>query len=185
MSEFVEFEGKFYRVCTVKYNGIKVDGALIPEDSYRDLKKEKKINSLKNKKLGFNSAKTKLWPIFSEFIRKRDDYICVTCGAIGELSSKYKGYGAKIIQAGHYFPKSAYSGIYYDERNVHAQCAYCNMNMEDPKVKDAYTKFMIENYGVEAIEILKIEGKQKNLSTSELELLKIHYSNKIKQFDRY
>lgn len=180
MSEFKEFEGKFYRVCSVKYNGINIDGALIPEDNYKKLKTDKKIKSMQSKNAGFNSAKKQLWPVFSEYIRLRDDYVCCSCGAIGEKSSQYKGGHSRVIQAGHYFPKSAYSGIYYNEKNVHAQCAVCNMNMEDPTVKNSYTNFMINKYGIETIELLKVEGKSKKLSTGEMSILLNYYKQKIK-----
>jgi hypothetical protein len=67
--------------------------------------------------------KKKLDKIFSEYIRKRDsDYRgfckCISC------SKEYPAFGGKI-HAGHLFSRR-YLSIRYDEKNVNAQCSYCN-----------------------------------------------------------
>ncbi len=58
--------------------------------------------------------KKELWQVFSLYIRKRDGYLCYTCGRAGN-------------QAGHYVPRSAGLALYFDETNVHCQCAACNI----------------------------------------------------------
>ena len=56
-----------------------------------------------------------LQPIFNEFIRLRDNgKPCISCGEY------------KKLQAGHYFAVSGYSGLRFDEDNVHGECAGCN-----------------------------------------------------------
>lgn len=174
-----------YRSCTVKYNGVRVENALIPEFQYSEKKQQKKIKKIKFKASGHKALKKELWPVFSEYIRLRDDYICCTCGAIGKDSSKYYGTElTRIMQAGHFLPKGSYSGIYFDERNVHCQCAFCNMNMIDPAISDAYYNFMINKYGQQTIEILKSEGKNKMLSSSEMSLLIPYYENEIEKLKK-
>ncbi len=61
----------------------------------------------------------KLWKLFSKYIRERDNYTCFTCGI--------KTYPA---QAGHYRTGATCNKyLYYDEKNVHAQCYRCNINL--------------------------------------------------------
>jgi hypothetical protein len=65
--------------------------------------------------------KRKLWKVFSEYIRKRDDYTCFTCGR------KAKGSG---MHAGHFISKQIGGiALYFHEDNVHAQCYNCNINL--------------------------------------------------------
>ena len=57
----------------------------------------------------------KLQPIFNEYIRLRDkDKACISCGEY------------KKLQAGHFYAVSGYSGLRFDEDNVHGECAGCN-----------------------------------------------------------
>lgn len=64
--------------------------------------------------------KIKAWTIFSKWIRVRDKNICFTCGHRGEGSG---------IHSGHYIPRSISQYLYFDERNVHAQCYRCNIHL--------------------------------------------------------
>ena len=64
--------------------------------------------------------KKKLWKVFSQYIRQRDNNICITCGRKGEGSG---------IHAGHFIPKSVGGlALYFHEKNVHAQCFACNIH---------------------------------------------------------
>jgi hypothetical protein len=83
-------------------------------------------------------AKTKAWWAFARYIRQRDKR-CVTCGAPG-------------TQAGHYLPNTdkpntslGGNQLWYDERNVHNQCATCNLWKSGNNKK--YARFMQEKYG--------------------------------------
>lgn len=59
-----------------------------------------------------------LWKEFSIFIRRRDKGRCFTCGIVKPWKEQ---------DAGHYIPKSVGgSNLYFNERNVHAQCTACN-----------------------------------------------------------
>ena len=76
-----------------------------------------KVRKSKNKK----TAKQKADKEFSRFIRLRDAdengvCVCCTCG---------KRHYWKQIHAGHWRKRDK-EATRYDERNVHAQCNYCN-----------------------------------------------------------
>jgi len=64
--------------------------------------------------------KPKLWKVFSKFIRLRDGCNCYTCSSRNIPMAK--------CHAGHFHPKST-TGVllYFEEKNVHAQCISCNM----------------------------------------------------------
>ena len=59
--------------------------------------------------------------VFSQYIRRRDSQddmcSCSTCGVVKPI---------KQMQAGHFMSRGKYS-TRWDETNVHAQCAGCNM----------------------------------------------------------
>jgi hypothetical protein len=71
------------------------------------------------KKKSTAKLKKELWKIFSLYVRTRDNWTCFTCGAIG--------YGYSM-HAGHFIPASVGGlSLYFHEKNVHAQCARCNL----------------------------------------------------------
>ena len=72
------------------------------------------------KKQTVSTMKKKAWAVFSKWIRNRDGNRCFTCGKVGEGSG---------MHAGHYIPRSLSSYLYFDERNVHAQCFRCNIHL--------------------------------------------------------
>ena len=58
----------------------------------------------------------KLPPIFNHYIRLRDKgKSCVSCG-------EYK----EAYDAGHFYAKSGYAGLRFDEDNTHNECRSCN-----------------------------------------------------------
>jgi hypothetical protein len=81
----------------------------------------KKTPLKKKSKAKISALKRKLWTVFSIYIRKRDKFICFTCGRHSEGSG---------MHAGHFISK-AVGGIalYFHEENVHAQCYNCNINL--------------------------------------------------------
>ena len=100
------------------------------------MKKVKSITKLKKE----------LWKLFSLFIRERDNYICFTCGR--------KGSGGGM-HAGHFITGATCSAkLYFDEKNVHAQCYNCNINLSGNWV--VYEKCMIQKYGEAIVNELKL-----------------------------
>ena len=102
----------------------------------------------KPKKAQLGKLKKKLWKIFSEFVRLSESDLdgnsqCVTCG----LRVHWKA-----LQAGH-FISGRNNGVLFDERNVHSQCAVCNIwkhgNLEE------YYPYMLKKYGQGIIDSIK------------------------------
>lgn len=77
-----------------------------------------------------------LWPLVREYIRKRDGYTCVTCGAHCEGSNR---------QTGHMYPSSLCGfALRYHPHNLAIQCGEpCNgtgMGEQDRFIEAAYAK---------------------------------------------
>ena len=80
-----------------------------------------KATLIKKKKQSITALKERLWKVFATYIKNRDGWSCFTCGRRGEGSA---------MHAGHFIPKSVGGiALYFDERNVHAQCYHCNINL--------------------------------------------------------
>jgi cell division protein FtsB len=195
--QLIEINDNTYRQCDVRYNGVRVS-ALILESEYQKARSEKQAHKrpkTKRKEIDGNGSlshsglRKKAWHYFSKYIRQRDDYVCCTCGNYTKLSSlaenedKLKEHikkypfakPVKVMQAGHFLPKGSYRGLYFNEEDVHAQCSYCNMNMQDPEIYNKYLKYMIEKYGKNKIERLKAIGKQGGYRRSDLEMIIYKY----------
>ena len=107
------------------------------------------------------SAKKKAWEWCSKYIRLRDaieyqknnptvpfGYLqCCTCPAIIVYN--------KNCDAGHFISRGSRggSGVYFDERNIHAQCKSCNAWHQGRQ--EVYRKFMLDKYGQEVIDELE------------------------------
>ena len=105
--------------------------------------------------------------VFSIFIRKRDNGICITCG---------KQQDWKLCDAGHYIRRGIFQ-FRWHEKNVHCQCKRCNGYNEGEK--DIYRKKMIELYGVDFVELIEAERhKTYKISTGEIKVLINYYKEK-------
>jgi len=101
----------------------------------------------KGKLGGLRALRKKLWTLFSLFIRTRDKFTCITCGKVAEGSG---------MHAGHFITGATCpASLYFDERNVHAQCYHCNINLSGNWV--IYERKMIERYGQETVDELKLK----------------------------
>ena len=119
--------------------------------------------------------KKKFWTTFSLYIRTRDDFTCFTCGKKGE---------GKGLHAGHMIPRASGGlSLYFHEKNVHAQCYYCNINLGGNGAIYA-TKF-IEKYGQEEFdEILRLQHQGfKKYSIEEYQELIEIYKIKIEELN--
>jgi len=66
--------------------------------------------------------KKKFWETFTKFIKERDGWQCFTCDKFAT------GWG---MHGGHFVTASTCPpSLYFDEDNVHAQCADCNLRNE-------------------------------------------------------
>jgi hypothetical protein len=84
-----------------------------------------------------------------------DTVECCSCGRIMPLNSRDS-------QAGHFISRGmgGASGVYWDERNIHAQCSQCNRFEQGNQ--SGYREFMIEEYGEHIEDELKILHKTRS-----------------------
>ena len=123
------------------------------------------------------SAKKKLWPLFSQYIRARDclkttgckDWgLCITCG---------KRYHIKLLQAGHFIP-GRHNANLFSEKGVHAQCYNCNINLRGNTLE--YRRKIIEMYGEGAdLELEEAARQIKKFTLPELKELTEYYKAKL------
>ncbi len=113
------------------------------------------------------TAKKEAWNWCSKYIRLRDaiehqkknpeqpfgNVACCTCGKVTIWN--------KNTDACHYIPKGSrgMSGVYFDERNIHAGCKNCNGGFRAGRnirheVDEAYERFMLDKYGEETVALL-------------------------------
>ena len=96
----------------------------------------------------------------SQYILLRDanpsnNYEFVLCCTCGKVMSRL----GSNSHAGHFIGKGlgGGSGVYYDQRNVHAQCHRCNEYEQGNAVE--YYPFMLEKYGQEVIDELRMKHR--------------------------
>ncbi len=112
-------------------------------------RKRSKLKKVTKTKIG--TLKRKLWKIFGLYIRTRDKFACFTCNTSypNRESLPYPS----AIQAGHYIPKSICGNeLYFHEKNVHAQCYHCNINLGGYGVM--YHQKMLSKYGQHEVDEL-------------------------------
>lgn len=124
------------------------------------------------------ALRKKLDKFFSLYIRLRDlEKGCISCG-------KRKLMG-KAWHAGHYFPRSEkYLNLYFDEKNVNGQCAYCNIFLEGNK--EHYRRGLLSRYGPGVIDELLVKNSlpKSKWGTFEYGILIKSYEERIKNFSR-
>jgi hypothetical protein len=91
----------------------------------KDIKHLNKVTK-KKKKESISTLKSKLWDIFTLYIKRKyadGDYCeCFTCKTTVKI-------GTSNCQGGHWLPKKGYSYHYFNENNVRVQCFHCNINL--------------------------------------------------------
>lgn len=88
--------------------------------------------------------KKEAWKFFSQWIKERDKWTCYTCGRHATGSGMH---GAHFV-TGAACPPS----LYFDERNVHAGCYNCNVNLSGNWT--AYYERMVRDYGEDQVKEL-------------------------------
>lgn len=127
----------------------------------------------KTKKLTLKQAKKKCWDAFSLYIRARDGYKCVLCGATKESGA--------IIQAGHVIPGRGNS-VLFREDCCFAQCASCNWR--HTRDQWPYYKWFIDNYGAEKLEYLQaLKHSTQRYRSSDLEVMAENYEKRYKELE--
>ena len=130
----------------------------------------------KLKTLGQFEAEAKI--VFQKWIRLTDEgKECISCGNINP----------KGFDAGHFKKAEIYSGVIFDERNVHRQCSKCNRFWGGNELN--YREGLIKRYGINFVielETYANETRNKKYSKDELIEIKKRYNEKIrnKEFTR-
>lgn len=116
---------------------------------------------------------SKLWKVFSEYIRIRDadenGYCkCFTCGLARHWKQGDCGHG---IGRQHW-------GTRYNEKNNHFQCKKCN-GFEGGK-REIYKQRVDEKYGVGTWDLLELASRQKSkISQFEIDAMEKYYKQKL------
>ncbi len=117
------------------------------------LKRSGKLHKVRKTSVG--RAKNRAWIAFSAYIRTRDCLLttgtktegkCFTCGALKPF---------ELLDAGH-FVAGRFNKFLLDERQVHAQCKYCNNALQGYGAR-YYTK-MVDLFGESEVEKMLIEN---------------------------
>ena len=118
------------------------------------------------------SAKRRAWQSFAKYIRDRDPE-CITCGK-------------PTAHAGHFFHTTDKEGtktlggneIWYEERNVHGQCAPCNLYKSGNQI--VYTLYVQRRYGINAVqELQKLFNTPRKYTVDELLAVEELYKRKL------
>jgi hypothetical protein len=120
-----------------------------------------------------SATKKRLWKLVSEYVRRNsanlDGYCeCVTCGKV---------YPWKKMDAGHFIGGHR-SYNFFDLRNIHPQCTFCNRYMHGNLLP--YNDFMIATYGKEVVDELR-KYKEKIFTVKELEHLIGQFKDKLSE----
>jgi len=131
----------------------------------------------KNPNLELFSKRKKLKPLpklkklaekwFHKYIILRDKRICFTCGKPGN-------------QAGHFW----HNKLDFDERNLHCQCAYCNLYRSGNLAE--YSAKLIKKYGQEWFDNLYSDAHKPKTKISRDELNEYLgiYKLKVKEYEQ-
>ena len=124
------------------------------------------------KKTERQKVKDKLDSEFSLFIRRRDNFTCVTCGLKGSE-------GDGVMQAGHLFSRSNMAGR-YSETNTNCQCRGCNMRHEYDF--EPYRKWFVHKHGQNVYDWLYLLwNRTTKMGIGELKSLLEYYHEKNKE----
>ena len=128
-----------------------------------------------------SSAKREAWAVFSRYIRLRDCLETTGSPDWGECITCDNQFEFKNLDAGHFIP-GRHNGNLFSERGVHAQCRSCNRFGNGRQLE--YRRQIIKLYGEGADEELEKEaGETKRYTVADLEAIKTHYQDKIKQLE--
>lgn len=129
----------------------------------------------------------KLWPVFSEYIRRRDAILAlmgdelVLAASINEPGEYGKCFTCKRIirwqdgDCGHGIGRQHW-GTKYSEHNNHLQCKSCN-GFEGGK-REVYKEEMNRRYGQHTWDLMEMGSRKVcKWSQFEVEQLTIHYKN--------
>lgn len=118
--------------------------------------------------------KKKAWALQSEWIRRKEDGVCFTCG---------KKLPWKEQQSGHFVHGDS---LDFDLRNIHCQCVRCNHWLSGNLIP--YTRKMLALYGEDVVDELHAKKHELILPTAllrkKLEGMICDYENKLEAINQ-
>jgi len=121
--------------------------------------------------------KKDLWKVFALYVKQRESKdgetcSCISCGSTLQI-------GTSNCQAGHYYPKGGFPGLYFEEDNVFPQCYRCNVNLGGNT--QLYRENLITRIGIERVERLdSLRHQLKRYTRSDVIEMIEHYKLKLK-----
>lgn len=99
---------------------------------------------------------------------------CSTCGKVKPWKS---------MQAGHFIGRGlgGSSGVYLDQRNVHAQCPLCNAFKQGSPLE--YREFMLDKYGQNVIDELHRLHQVRKYTQKEIAGLREYYRQEFRKLN--
>jgi len=151
--------------CTIEFN------------SEKEVKK--RVQQMKVEVEGTTQLEKAARIIFQQWIRERDKYQkCISC------KNTNADIGPKMWDAGHYFSADKYSGLIFDEDNVHKQCKFCNGTLMHGNLAE-YRKGLIERYGEDFMfQLESISDVNREYKYSRSELIDIANKYKMKRIEK-
>jgi hypothetical protein len=145
--------------CAVKFN------------SKKEVNKRVKEMRKESTKLSTLEAAAKL--VFQKWVRMRDaNEACISCGVT--QATQWDG--------SHYFKAEIFSGVIFDEDNVHKSCSYCNCHLDGNLAN--YRIGLVKKIGEERIKALEERAnltRQYKYTREQLLEITASYKTKIKE----
>lgn len=149
---------------------VKIYNGSLAKNKYRYCSRK----CLNNGTQTISSLKKKVWGVFTLYIKERDHWTCFTCGKHEE---------GPTMHGGHFISRR-HNATLFDERNVHAQCAGCNMFRNGEL--HIYAQKLLHLYGQEWLDKLIEDSKQeKKFTREELRGLCVKYQELIEKQRTY
>lgn len=147
--------------CSIAYN------------SEREIKK--RVAKMKVEVEGTTQLEKAARIIFQKWIRERDKNLpCISCGT----------YVANQFDGSHYHKAEIYSGLIFNEMNVHKSCSYCNKELAGNLVN--YRIGLVKRYGedyAKQLDEMAVTGRKYTYTRSQLIDIANKYKMKLKNGD--
>lgn len=138
----------------------------------REKELNKKIKCWKEKLKTISEYEKDARKVFQLWIRKRDnDLPCISCGVNESIQ----------WDAGHFYKAEIYSGLIFNEKNVHKQCVRCNRYLHGNDLE--YREGIIKRYGIDyfkSLESIKDSKRNYKYTIKELILIRKKYAELLK-----
>lgn len=110
--------------------------------------------------------------VFELYIRYRDNWTCITCGA-------HYPNDTMLCHAGHYVGRGNHA-LRWNEKNVNAQCRSCNGKEHWQGDKNTYALALKRRYGESILE--ELEGLKHQVNKPNRSALYAYYKEKVEEY---